>query len=214
MSKKPAEELREDAKKANKRVQKEGASTQPITAQQDAFIKQKTRSTGNWIYAAAAIIALLLLVYFTLPLVNQNDPGAGDELAETALPARSAFTPSPYLETRINESYRNSDRISILTPPNDVQYMDSLQFRWELNANAPEGQDSLAFFILNNMEEKIFFQQVNGQQFTLMEQLSPGLYYWLLETEVETIHMGKFLMLANHSRTIIYLIVNSVLARL
>jgi hypothetical protein len=97
------------------------------------------------------------------------------------------FTASKFYDNIIENRFRHQG-IEIVSPLKDT--LTSLPaFRWK-------GDDSkqLVIIVISNREKEIFRKSIdNGAK--LQIRLDPGLYYWQLQNETETLFSGKFIYL-------------------
>ncbi len=102
------------------------------------------------------------------------------------------FTPSSFYEKLVNENYRNTGLI-IKDPVGDtLPHLPS--FAWENSV-----YESLILVITNNHEKKIFTGIIkNGS--TPDVSIGPGLYYWQLQDQKETLFTGRFIILPLNGR--------------
>ncbi len=157
----------------------------------------KKRINRKWFYTAAAIFALFFLLTIPSELNDQNpinNINSVPPIESHQENYAANFKPSPYLEGRVNDRYRNSYNISVSSPANSEKVKGVIHFNWKIDKNGKGYKEALTLIILNNLEENLFDFQVSESQFTFEEPLSPGLYYWLLETNNETIYVGKFIV--------------------
>jgi len=100
------------------------------------------------------------------------------------------FKPSEELESLIG-TYVRSEGLAIKAPiiGQIIAPGTPVKFEWEGATN-----EALTILILNNKEVEIHSALLKKPYFLLEKELSPGLYYWKLETEDDLIHIGKFLI--------------------
>lgn len=98
------------------------------------------------------------------------------------------FKPLPYLEEIITDVYR-SDSIRLISPAIGAVCDHEITFQWEGTAG-----ETVSLIILNNLGEEQYRETTSDQQWVCNKNLSPGLYYWKLETEDELLKVGKFLI--------------------
>lgn len=135
-----------------------------------------------WIYAGVAVILIVAIVSF--PLLRDKE--AGEDYAAN-------FAPSPRLESLAGQAQRSSDlSLLIISPALGERLKDEVMFRWQIEREGKGIDLPLDLRILNNQETVIYNVRVEAQKYHLREQLSPGLYYWTLEYEGETLYLGKF----------------------
>lgn len=89
------------------------------------------------------------------------------------------FVPDAFYENLVENVYR-SESLHILSPGNDTLSAEPV-FDWKY-AN----EDSLKLIIVNNKKARIFDMKIK-KPYRLNIKLSPGLYYWQLQTEEETL---------------------------
>ncbi len=99
------------------------------------------------------------------------------------------FVPSPDLEDLIGAVTR-SDNLKIQAPKSGTVFKpgEKINFSWH---PAP-GTKYLE--ILNNREEQIHRIKLIAPAYSWGAIVSPGLYYWKLETEEDLIHIDKFIV--------------------
>jgi len=104
----------------------------------------------------------------------------------------NAFELNKLWEIRLKEKVRSSSReVKVLSPISGANFSDDMiEFEWD-------GVFSKKLFLglLNNRNKEIFYKEIAGRKFTLSgseAKLKPGLYYWILESENETLCLGKF----------------------
>lgn len=124
---------------------------------------------------------LFLLTFGEMP-ATQNSP-KGKSV--------SVFGLNSILEERLNARRKGSSGIHLTSPvsgSNCVQ--DKIVFLWEGKV-----AHKLFLGLINNRNEEVFYQEISSNRFSLSAKshsLTPGLYYWVLETEDEVLNMGKF----------------------
>ena len=100
----------------------------------------------------------------------------------------ATFEVNDDLEAMIGEVFR-SNELEVLLPKNENKYFagDPLEFKM----NNLDGTQSPELLIMNNKGETVLNQKLNTGSFKIYHQLSPGLYYWKIETEDDLLHLGK-----------------------
>ncbi len=93
----------------------------------------------------------------------------------------------PSFETLVNNEYR-SESIEIIFPANGKKFKrgTTIKFQWK-----KDGLKQLNLVLFNNIG-KIISEQKITPDFNFKNTLTPGLYYWQLETETEAVYTGKF----------------------
>lgn len=69
----------------------------------------------------------------------------------------------------------------------------NIRFAWQ-----GEPESKLFLGLLNNRNQKVVYTEVKNQEWVLFQKghpLPPGRYYWVLETENETVLVGKFFII-------------------
>jgi hypothetical protein len=100
----------------------------------------------------------------------------------------SNFTECANLEGLMGSSFRSGD-IRILTPMVGQAMSDTLLFWWQTDAPPP-----FVLRIINNREDTILKFTLKGMSYLLKRKLTPGLYYWKLESRDELLYVGKILV--------------------
>ncbi len=98
------------------------------------------------------------------------------------------FVPVEHLEAFAGEAVR-ADQLTVVKPTNDTHFKRNQQiiFEWNAKESLP-----LELILLNNREEILLQSNPETTQFSLNQQLEPGLYYWKLETPTALVFLGKF----------------------
>ncbi|GEM_PF-7134553 len=119
---------------------------------------------------------------------RQNDIGkiAGNQTKVPDDHVRN-FTPDMFYEKLVEENYRNT-AITILSPLNDT-LKGVVVFKWD--GLVPE---ILTLKIVDNRENTIYQKPVKNGSMPVID-LKPGLYYWQLMSEKETMITRKFIYL-------------------
>jgi len=134
-----------------------------------------------WIYAVAAILVVGLA--FTLFWRRSATPEID----------AANFAELPHLESRVGQTLRSGDlSLSVRAPKIGGNFSKDIEFRWEAQKDGEEFRGSLALKILNNREEPVHATTVENGHYILKVKLAPGLYYWTLEEQGETLYLGKF----------------------
>ncbi len=135
-----------------------------------------------WIYAGAAavlLIALLVSRFFFKPEVMEQ--------------YAANFTESPHLESMLQQAARASAySIRIISPAAGENFKGAIGFRWKIEKDGKEFASPVDLKILNNKEALVHAVSVQEGQYDFTQKLSPGLYYWTLEVQDETLFLGKF----------------------
>lgn len=101
-----------------------------------------------------------------------------------------AFIPNEIWEMKINDVSRSKNEFKIITPAiGSIQKVRPIKFLFETNA-----KERLFLRILNNENVELFSDKIEKQPYFSPEKLklSPGLFYWIVETETDILFVGKF----------------------
>ena len=175
-------------------------------------VRQKGRRKSWPAHRIAAILLLgagvgLLVYYFnvsnegrkltSLPHPSRQAEARSD--STTAVPKRSAtagepgkevyagnFDVSPNLEPLVGNELR-SGAIQVLSPLNGAEVGERILFDWK-----GDGKGPLVLKVLTNAERVLVWRTLSNPRLELSMQLSPGLYYWKVESEGELRYVGKF----------------------
>ncbi len=128
-----------------------------------------------WGYSTFAI-TIGSVAFFVFSIVTQHDRQID--------PTR--FEILPYLEEMVNDVDRSAS-LEVVSPKNEMNFKGDVVFAWE-------GTDIFPVYLklLNNLGEEIYSFTLEKNRFELAEELSPGLYYWKLESEDDLLYVGKF----------------------
>ena len=97
------------------------------------------------------------------------------------------YTESSYFESYIGDT--RSINFEIIIPDHAARFKkgDEIVFNWNTIA-----KDNIYLIILNNKEEEVYNNIIDNIPFTISKSLTPGLYYWKVETEDDLLHFDKF----------------------
>lgn len=93
---------------------------------------------------------------------------------------------NPNLENMIGSQSRG-EVVQVHSPLNNVDLKYEILFSWE-----EIKLKQLRLKILDNRSEILFDYPVKGNRVVFKERLSPGLYYWKLESQHDLLYVGKF----------------------
>ncbi len=143
--------------------------TQPVS-------RIKRSISKKW-YAIAASVVILISVGIGLYVSNidKNETYAMN------------FTESPYLESSIVQT--RSDDIVVITPEQSDTY--NIHENIIFNLEIPDS-DPVKLLIFNNKETIIFETKLDMTPFVFNQSLTPGLYYWRIETEDDILYSNRF----------------------
>ncbi|MDD8019428.1 MAG: hypothetical protein PHP42_13730, partial [Bacteroidota bacterium] len=97
------------------------------------------------------------------------------------------FTESPNMEDLVQNQFRSTS-IEALSPIVGKVASQPIIFKWK-------GYDEqVTVKVLSNKEVPVSSTTVDGTSLTLKKNLSPGLYYWKLESKEELLFVGKFIV--------------------
>jgi hypothetical protein len=131
--------------------------------------------TGNpWRPAIAGIgIAVIILAISMIRPVS--DPS-------------NKYETLPYLEGMIGNVSR-SESITILSPGVGETVRANPSFKWE----GTEGE-TIYLVVLDHLGNERFALMTDSSEVRLPKRLSPGLYYWKLESAEDLLYLGKFVV--------------------
>jgi hypothetical protein len=103
-----------------------------------------------------------------------------------------AFSKNQVFETAI-ESITRSGKVLVEMPKNTDRFKVNykIEFKWR---SEPPGDFVLVLFTNTG---KVLFEEAATSPYQLKKTLKPGLYYWQLETDVEAVYTGKFVVESN-----------------
>lgn len=152
----------------------------------------------RWTAAAAALAVVTggsyLLMHRTEPLPTlppvhstaaaPDTAGAYAPSAEAPLLA-DAFAPLPDLDDLVQTGFRSGSAELIAPRPSD-DVVPPVTFRWT------EAPDASRMRIVTNKGKTVATAEVKGESYVFRGRLTPGLYYWKLESAEELLAVGKF----------------------
>lgn len=158
------------------------------------FLKNFQRK--SWLKMAALFVIVIgisaVSYYISVPGITshkQSESAAGDTTdTKNNYASLSRFDESPNLEDLLHSAMRSSN-IKVVSPPDGFNAKNHIEFRWE-NGNSA----TYYLKILNNREEIVQQDTLQGTNFLLKKLPAPGLYYWKLENRTELLHLGKFII--------------------
>jgi len=93
----------------------------------------------------------------------------------------------------IGTQYR-STTTQIISPRNNSTLSGDIVFAWKKTSQGPP---PLTLKIINNKNEVFYHYSVKGNRFVFKQRLTPGLYYWKLENQMDLLYLGKFFIRSN-----------------
>lgn len=160
---------------------------------------------GNLYYRIAAMVTLVIGVGITSFIIFRGQdnpkpvefaqnptqtvaqlPNVSRAPSKTSELLAANFEPSANMEDLIRTNFR-SEALTVLAPANGKDAHFPLAFRWDGNS-----KDRYVLRIMTNKENEVLRVAVGSRGYTLREALAPGLYYWILQTDGEAVHAGKF----------------------
>lgn len=98
------------------------------------------------------------------------------------------FNESAYFESLIG-NFRSHD-LTVISPTHNEEFFreDNITFSWE-ESSQPASNYLLSIF---NSRETLILQTHIENNFTYIEELQPGLYYWKIEYKDKLMHFNKF----------------------
>lgn len=182
---------------------------------------EKNKKTKNkftfFLKIAASIIFLVSLAWFGNLLFNENETGKKNVLLETLnddsitdrnvdstvehkiidnnytenkIQLAEAYQSLPEFENFIKNPVRSED-FKVLSPALNKRFgqNEAISLKWKSPV-----YDSLNFVIFDNKAKVIFEKRIDSN-YIFKQKLTPGLYYWQLETTEESLFTGKFKVL-------------------
>ena len=148
-------------------------------------------------YMAAAVLAIFFIVRAIQPSSNiaQGSTIAENDISLLAEAYGNSYKTIPRLEQQVNNDQRSAFSVKILSPHPNATINREFRFYWQIDVSWES--DKIEFYILNNVEEIIFKSSPQNHEVIFNQQLSPGLYYWILETSEETIYTDRFVVFPN-----------------
>jgi hypothetical protein len=135
----------------------------------------------RWVYATVALILIAAILIPSLLFV-ERDP---------------AFAVNESLEAYLGEAHRSVGIFSefkIISPEIGQKFDRKVLFQWTIKSDGQPYEETLHLKVLNNREEVVQDQSINGISFRSIEISQPGLYYWTLEHKGEMLYLGKFIV--------------------
>lgn len=124
----------------------------------------------------------------TVALPEAVPPEPADTDVHDTIRYAEAFKPHPGLEALVGIRYRNVVQVQVKTPQDvTLQPGDTLLLIWD-----PLPEDTYQVRLVNNRDEAVLLTDPSKEHRVLIPlRLSPGLYYWKLETEEELVQAGR-----------------------
>ena len=145
---------------------------------------------------AASVAAVFLAVFLYFDQDNLFNPSNKVNYEQLAEAYGNNFRTSEYFESQIRLQNREQNLIHLVTQNTEFQKNSTIQFEWRTSLSESAFKwGYLTFFVLNSLEEKIIERRLDSPSIMITEPLEPGLYYWLLESELETELVGRFVVL-------------------
>lgn len=135
-----------------------------------------------WIYVGG--FAILLIGFFATMFLRRSETPEIDA---------ANFVELPHLESQAGQTFRSGEfSPSIFAPQIGENFIGDIEFRWEIKKDGEEFRGPVELKILNNREVILHTVTVANGQHVLEENLTPGLYYWTLSANNETLYIGNF----------------------
>ncbi|MGH1363272.1 MAG: hypothetical protein ACRBF0_06930 [Calditrichia bacterium] len=149
-----------------------------------------------WPLSVAATV--LCLVFFLVPDTHQKPLKLSEKANSFSAAFLSSqkdlrFRGSSYFDIVSSQVSRNQT-IELLEPIKNYVYRGKLAFRWRLLKSGSNPLPALRLAIFTNKDQEILRANIIGGEFVLRNELEPGLYYWSLEDEEDTVGVGRFLV--------------------
>ena len=156
----------------------------------------------------AGVASLATLTYYLAPFrqgetsgdTSQRMAGRGVDSAQKAYYTETqptaamkqefaaSFTVDPELEDLANGRSRSA-AFSAMSPANGSVLGQNAVFSWK-----GKGREPLTLSIMNNKGDTVLTESGPPSRYVLRQKLSPGLYYWKVESASELLYVGKFLV--------------------
>ena len=135
----------------------------------------------GWIYAGAAVAVLVVAIFITPRLLEQ----------ETEINLAN-FSESPRFESLMKSQIRSTGlTVSIVSPEIGQNFKTDVLFKWDIKKDHKNFSGPFDLKIMNHKESVIHSVEVTGGQYK-SGKLAPGLYYWTIEEKGEMLYLGKF----------------------
>lgn len=155
-------------------------SSQPITPMTNTSTKFWSNS---WAWASIAAVLILTLTITLNYFKVETQPS----------PLAANYVENEHLESLVGQTRRSVGLEVKVTSPNINQHFnDRVYFKVDLIAGQNTVSDSLVLNILSNSNEVVYSIKLEDLDYTVKEQLEPGLYYWELIFQDDMIYFGKF----------------------
>ncbi len=142
-----------------------------------------SRWSLRWRYAGVAFATGLAFFFFSRLL--KTPPEKID--AEN-------FVANGYLESLLEQTWQTSEVLITQASPALGENLEGrILFQWQAARAGEKFAGPLTLVIMNNKNVDVFRRSVSGEQYLFEGSLPAGLYYWALEEDGTTIHLGKFL---------------------
>jgi len=161
--------------------------------------KAPVKTASAKIYWSLSVAATVLcLVFFLVPQAHQkplklNEKANSFTAAFLSSQKDLRFRGSSYFEI-VSSQVSRSQTIELLEPIKNYVYRGKLAFRWRLLKSGSNPLPALRLAIFTNKDQEILRANITGGEFVLRNELQPGLYYWSLEDEEDTVGVGRFLV--------------------
>jgi hypothetical protein len=117
---------------------------------------------------------------------GQDSPAGFQKATSEELAAN--FAVDPELEDMVNGRSRSA-AFRVISPRNGSVLGPDAVFSWK-----GMGRESRTLSIMNNRGNTGLTESGSHSRYILRQRLSPGLYYWKIESESELLYVGKFLV--------------------
>jgi hypothetical protein len=144
--------------------------------------RSDSKNKSLYLYRIAAAVVLISVAIFLINYILNNR----ETMSVLKTDYANAYIPSKTFENAIANIYR-SENFKIIVPKKSEEFnqYQSIKFEWDSKV-----YDNLNLVVFNNKEELIFEKKI-ASPYVYINNLQPGLYYWQLETDDESIYIDK-----------------------
>ena len=102
--------------------------------------------------------------------------------------AADRYATHDILESFIDRQYRSEKAAEPVSPDNGIRQNPPIQFKWKSSrADLP-----VTISVVDNQNTEVWSASTTANSVQLKEALKPGLYYWLIKSDGETLAVRKF----------------------
>lgn len=159
----------------------------------------ETPRAPAWYKYAFIAAAIVMIIFSYRYLMNEKSPGkSADPIADLIAAHGDIYQPSPALEHRRGQVFRNDGILLDKAAPEDtiIAHLNPI-LSWQWKDAGFDPSDSVYVNIFNNQEQLIYRRMADGLKHQVEETLSPGLYYWTLERKVGDVFTGRIIVVSD-----------------